>query len=91
MTALTVSMNESEADNAPSLTVTVITAVPDCPALGVTVTVRALGLVAPVPKLMLETRFGLDELPVTLRLDADVSGSLIVKEIGPAAPPSLIV
>src|SRR4051795_13054776 len=66
----------------PSLTLTVMVAVPDWPAAGVTVTVR----LAPLPpRLMLPrgTRAGLEELLLRIRLARPVSTSPIVKLNGP--------
>ena len=64
----------------PSLTVIVMLALPVCPGCGVIVTVR---LPAVPPNTMPETgtRVGLPELPETVRLDAAVSGSLMLNGI----------
>ena len=66
----------------PSLTVTVMVAVPNWFGAGVTVTVR-LEPLPPKTMLPLGTREGLDEEPITSRLEAAVSASPMVKEIGP--------
>jgi len=72
------------------LTVTVMVAVPVCPAAGVTVTVR-LAPLPPNAMLAFGTRVGLEELPLTVKLAAAVSASPTVKASGPAAAPWLIV
>src|SRR6266511_3277723 len=87
---LTISTKVSLAVSAPSLTVTVIVAVPVCPAAGVTVTVR-LAPLPPKTMLPLCTNVGLDELPLTVRLPAAVSTSPTVKLIAPVWVSSLIV
>ena len=74
-TAFTVSKNVSLALNNPSLTVTVIVAVPDWLAAGVTVTVR----LAPLPPktiLLTGTKVGLEEAPLSVRLPVVVWASL---------------
>jgi len=74
----------------PSLTLTVIVAVPVCPAAGVTVTVR----LAPLPPktiLLKGTRVGLDEFELTMRLPRDVSTSPMVKLRGPVEVSTLIL
>src|SRR5262245_66310375 len=83
-TELTVSTNGSLAERAPSLTVTVIVAVPDWPAAGVTVTVR----LAPLPpKRMLRkgTSVGLDDPPLSIRVPAGVWAPPTVNVSGPVA------
>ncbi len=80
--AVTVNRNVSLAENCPSLTVSVIVAVPDWPATGVIVTVR----VAPLPpntRFPADTSAGLDDDPVITRLMTVVSVSVTVKLIGP--------
>jgi hypothetical protein len=77
----TVSTNESLASLKPSLTVTVIVAVPPKAATGVTVTVR----LAPEPPntiLAFGTKLGLDELPLKVRSASGVSASLSVNAMG---------
>jgi hypothetical protein len=80
---LTVNKNDLVAIVGPSLTVTVIVAVPVCPAEGVTVTVR---LDAEPPKAIefSGTREGLDELADNCRFIGAISRSPTVKVIGPA-------
>ena len=75
---ITVSVKESLALSAPSLTVTVIVAVPVCPAAGVSVIDRLFPL---PPKTMLPfgTKSVFDELALTIKLPAGVSVSLTVK------------
>src|SRR3954466_3413281 len=76
-TPLTVNKNWELAVEPPSLTVTVMVAVPVWPLAGVTVTVR----LAPLPPkiiLALGTSVVLDELPARVRLASGVSASLIV-------------
>ena len=74
----------------PSLTATVMVAVPLWPAAGATVTVR---LEALPPKMMLAlgTRAGLEELPETVRLAAAVSASPMVNASGPVVPSWLMI
>src|ERR1017187_6300486 len=76
----TVSWNVLLAVANPSLTVTVMLALPDCPANGVTVMVR---LPPAPPKTMPAfcTSAGFDEVPESVRLAAGVSASLMVKGI----------
>src|SRR5206468_5492725 len=76
-TALTVSPNGSLALLVPSLTVTVIVAVPVCPVRGVTVTVRFVPL-PPNTMLLAGTRVGFDDPALNVRLPTGVSASLIV-------------
>ena len=68
----------------PSLTVTVIIAVPLWLAAGVTVTVR-FEPVPPNTMFAAGTNVGLDEPPLRVRLVAGVSLSAIVNGIGPVA------
>src|SRR2546428_5468675 len=75
---LTVSVNGSLAVRLPSLTVTVITALPLWPAAGVTVTVR-LAPLPPKTMFALGTRVVFPELPLTVRLPGAVSTSPTVK------------
>ena len=88
--AFTVSTKVSAAVSAPSLTVTVIVAVPVLPAAGVTVRVRFAPL---PPKRMLAsgTRVWLLLLPVTVSDPAAVSMSPTVKVIAPVAVSWLVV
>src|SRR6266545_4749724 len=88
--ALTVSTKVSFALNCPSLTLTVIVAVPDWLAAGVTVTVR-LAPLPPKTMLPLGTNKVLPELPLTVRLPAAVSTSPTVKLNGPVATPIGVV
>src|SRR6267143_1070427 len=83
----TVSRNVSLALFVPSLTITVIVALPVWLAAGVTLTVR---LDPEPPKTMLAfgTSVGFEEEPVTTKLPGGVSASLTVKAMGPVAPPS---
>src|SRR6266571_4966942 len=82
--ALTVSTKLSLAVKLPSLTVTVMVAVPVWLRAGVTVTVR---LAPEPPKTMLAagTKVGLEEAPETIRLPATVCASPTVKAIGAVA------
>ncbi len=89
-TALTVSTKGSLAVSAPSLTVTVIVAVPLWFAAGVTVTVR-LAPLPPNTMFAVGTSVGLDELPLSVRLPAAVSASPTVKAIAPVPVSSAIV
>src|SRR2546426_11256450 len=79
-TAVTVSTNVSLALFTPSLTVTVIVAVPVCPAAGVTVTVR-FDPDPPKTMLLVGTSVGLDEPLLNVRLPTGVSASPIVNGI----------
>src|SRR6266568_5508443 len=82
--ALTVNTKLSLAVRLPSLTVTVMVAVPVWLEAGVTVTVRF----APEPPktmLALGTKVGLEEAPETIRLPAAVCPSPIVNGIGAEA------
>src|SRR5438034_1404832 len=74
----------------PSLTDTVMVAVPACAAVGVTVTVR-LAPVPPKTMFPLATSVGFDELPLTDKLPAVVCASATVKLIAPVCVSSLIV
>jgi hypothetical protein len=87
MPEVTVKLKVSLEVREPSLTVTVITALPLCPAAGVTVTVR---LAPEPPKTTFEfgTRVGLEDEPLKVRLITAVSISPTVKDIGPTAVPS---
>ena len=76
--------------NDPSLTVTVMLAVPVWFAAGVTVTVR-LALLPPNTMFPFGTNVVLFELPLTVRLLALVSMSPTVKLIGPTAVPDVVV
>src|SRR5438477_6488323 len=82
--ALTVSTKLSLALRLPSLTLTVMVAVPVWLRAGVTVTVR---LAPEPPKTMLPdgTRVGLEEAPETIRLPAAVCASPTVKALGAVA------
>ena len=87
---VTVSTHGSLVVRDPSLTVTVIVAVPDWLAAGVTVTVRDEPL---PPRMMLPsgTSAGLDEVAVTTRLAAAVSRSPTVKAIAPVDVSSFVI
>src|ERR1051325_1434915 len=87
--AFTDNTNVSAAVLTPSLTVTLIVAVPVWLAAGVTVTVRLPPL---PPKTMFAsgTNVGLDELPLRVKLPAAVSTSPTVKLIGPTATPAVV-
>src|SRR5256884_9915091 len=74
--ALTVSTNVPLALFSPSLTVTVIVAVPVCPAAGVTVTVR-LDPLPPKTILFVGASVGLDDPLLNVRLPTGVSASPI--------------
>src|SRR6266550_794755 len=74
---LTVRRKLSLARNCPSLTLTVIVALPVWPVAGVTVTVRVVPL-PPNTMLFSGTSVGFDELPLNVKLPAGVSASLIV-------------
>src|SRR5258706_12967757 len=78
-----------EAVARPSLTVSVITALPDWLAAGTTVTVR---LPPDPPNMMLAfgTSVGLDDEPLTTRASGGVSVSLTLKAIGPIGVSSLV-
>ena len=76
----TVRTNESLAVRVPSLTLTVTVVVPVWFVTGVMVTVRLVPL-PPNAMLALGTRVVLAEVPLTVRLDAGVSASLIEKGI----------
>src|SRR6266436_8024762 len=89
-TATTVNKNPVLALLVPSLTLTVIVALPVCPAAPVAVTVR-FDPDPPNTMLAFGTSVGLDELPLTVKLPAAVSTSPTVKLNGPAVPPMLIV
>ena len=80
-TGLTVSMNESVALDAPSLTVRVTRAVPVWFANGVTATVR-FGPDPPKTIFPFGTSAGFEELPVRTRLAGDVSTSPMTNPIG---------
>src|SRR6266487_6194146 len=88
--ALTVRRKLLLARNCPSLTLTVIVALPVWPVAGVTVTVRVVPL-PPNTMLFSGTSVGLDELPLNVKLPAAVSTSPIVKFNGPVVPFTLIV
>src|SRR5205807_1146577 len=82
--ALTVNTKLSLAVRLPSLTVTVMVAVPAWLRAGVTVAVR---LAPEPPKTMLAagTKVGLEEAPETIRLPATVCASPTLKAIGAVA------
>ena len=86
---MTVSAKRLLPVNAPSLTVTVIVAVPFWFAAGITVTVR-LAPLPPNAMFPLGTTVTSDELPLTVRLPAPVSTSPTVKLIGPADVSSFV-
>ena len=78
----TVRTKLSLAELTPSLTVIVIVVVPDCPAFGVTVTVRFVPL-PPKTMLLVGTMDVPEEAAVRTRLELAVTGLLIVKGSGP--------
>src|SRR5258706_11329865 len=89
LTALTVNTNVSFVLAVPSLTVTVMVAVPNWFAAGVSVTV----LFAPLPPktmLPLGISVGFEEEPVTIKLAGSVSASPIVNEMGPSGVSSAV-
>src|SRR5437867_6410239 len=88
--ALTVRVKLVLALRVPSLTVSVIVAVPTWPLAGVTVTVRFPPL-PPNTMFALGTSVGLEELADTVRLVSGVRASLTVKASGPVEPPALMV
>src|SRR6185436_3775274 len=88
-TPLTVRTKTSAALREPSLTVTVMVALPTWPGAGVTVTVRLLPL-PPNTMLPLGTSVGLDELPLRVRLATGVSASLTVKPIAGVGVPTAV-
>ena len=83
-TVLTVSEKLLVAVNEPSLTVTVIIAVPVCPVAGVTLTVR-LAPLPPNTMFALGTSVVLEELPLTVKLPDAVSASPTVNAIAAVA------
>jgi hypothetical protein len=89
-TAFTVSTKVSLAVREPSLTVTVIVALPFWLAAGVTVTVR-LAPLPPKTMFPLGTNPVLEELPLSVRLPAAVSASPTVNAIAPVGVSSLVV
>src|SRR5437667_12510686 len=88
-TAVTVRLKLLDAVARPSLTVNVITALPDWLVAGRMVTLR-LPPDPPSKMLPFGTRAGLEEDPLTTRLSGKVSASLTVKPIGPVAVSSLV-
>src|ERR1044071_975071 len=78
---LTVRTNVVLDASEPSLTLTVTVAVPNLSAAGVAVTVR-LDPLPPKSRLLSGKSVGFDDEPVTRRLSALVSASLMVKGIG---------
>src|SRR5439155_26138249 len=86
--ALTVRVKLVLALREPSLTVSVIVAVPTWPLAGVTVTVRFPPL-PPNTMFALGTSVGLEELAETVRLPAGVWASLTVKASGPVELPAM--
>src|ERR1051325_4841023 len=88
-TGVTFRLKLVEAVARPSLTVRVMTAVPDWLAAGRTVTVR-LAPDPPSVMLPLGTRVGFDDEPLTRRLSGKVSASLTAKLMGPVAVSSLV-
>ena len=86
----TVSTNVSLVLTVPSLTVTVMVAVPDWPAAGVTVTVR-LAPFPPNTMLFVGTKVRFEDALLRLRLFDDVSKSPIVKLIAPVDVPRATV
>jgi hypothetical protein len=89
-TAFTVTTKVSLALNCPSLTVTVIVAVPLWLRAGLTVTDR-FAPEPPKPIFPFGTSVGFDELPLAVKLPAAVSPSPIVKPMAPVPLSSLIV
>src|SRR5882762_10692053 len=89
-TPLTVRTNGEVAVEPPSLTETVMVAVPVWPLAGVTVTVRLLPL-PPKTMLALGTSPVLDELPARVRLATGVSASLIVNGMAGVGEFTLVV
>src|SRR5213594_1906785 len=89
-TALTVSRKLVLVLSEPSLTSTVIVAVPFLFDAGVRVTVR-LATLTPKAMFAFGTSVGLDELPLTVKLPAVVSASPIAKGIAALDVSSLIV
>src|SRR6266498_5582887 len=87
--ALTVNTKLSPTVRLPSLTVTVIVAVPVWLRAGIKATVR---FAPEPPKIMLApgTKVGLDETPETVRLPAAVCASPTVKAMGAVAIPWLV-
>src|SRR5688572_552025 len=81
--ALTVKTKFVAAVSAPSLTVTVIVAVPLSPVAGVMTTLRSAPV--PPPKVMLAfgTKVAFDEVPESVNPLGGVSASLMVKAIAP--------
>src|SRR5687767_15213900 len=90
LTGFTTTVNVSLADNDPSLTVTVINAVPDWLATGDTSTVR-LAPLRPIKIRSSGTSARLSEFTLKVSCSGAVSGSLIVNGIGPVLVSSLIV
>src|SRR5439155_14351045 len=89
-TGVTVNTNVSLLLRAPSLTVTVMVALPDWFVAGINVTVR-LEPLPPKRILPFGTSPGLEEVPLTVRLEAGLSASPTVKLIGPVEVSWLIV
>lgn len=88
--ALTVTVKVVVVVKVPSDTEIVMVAVPVWPEAGVIVTVR-FPSDPPITTLLFGMRVVSDEDPVTVRLPADVSGSLTVKEIAEVAVPEVAV
>ena len=89
-TGVTVNTNVSLLLRAPSLTVTVMVALPDWFVAGINVTVR-LEPLPPKRILAFGTSPGLEEVPLTIRLEAGLSASPTVKLIGPVELSSAVV
>src|SRR5258706_10338918 len=88
-TAATVRRNELEAVNDPSLTTTVMVAVPFWFRAGVIVAVRFCPD-PPNTTFATGTRVGLEEIALRAKLPAGVSPSLTVNAIGPTTVSSLV-
>ena len=89
-TGVTVNTNVSLLLRAPSLTVTLMVALPDWFAAGITVTVR-LEPLPPKTILPFGTSPGFEDVPLTTRLEAGLSASPTVKLIGPVEVSSAVV
>ena len=90
LASLTVRTNEVSSVSSPSLTVSVMVAVPERPATGLMITDRFK------PRLSIKmfpsgTKAAWDEWPVTTMFSAAVSASATVKVIGPVGAPASVV
>ena len=89
---LTVSTKSSTAVFVPSVARTVIVEAPNCPVAGVTVNVRGPAVPCRLRAAgVLGTSVGFEEVAVTTRAVAGVSGSDTVNAIGAGSVPSRIV